>query len=68
MARALINSPSLLLADEPTGNLDERNAGVVEEMLFALVRRHRMTLVVVTHDAAFASRADVRYVLAGGSW
>ena len=67
VARALINNPPLLLADEPTGNLDERNAGVVEEMLFSLVRRHDMTLVVVTHDAALAARADVRYHLAGGT-
>jgi lipoprotein-releasing system ATP-binding protein len=67
VARALINGPALLLADEPTGNLDERNAGIVEEMLFSLVRKRRMTLVVVTHDAALASRADIRYVLAGGT-
>jgi lipoprotein-releasing system ATP-binding protein len=66
VARALINEPRLILADEPTGNLDERNAAHVEEMLFTVVRRHRGTLVLVTHDAALASRADERHVLAGG--
>ncbi len=66
VARALINGPRLLLADEPTGNLDERNAANVEEMLFSLVRKHHGTLVLVTHDTALAARADVRFVLAGG--
>ena len=66
VARALINQPPLLLADEPTGNLDEKNAAAVEEMLFSLVRKRGMTLVVVTHDHGLASRADVRYVLSGG--
>jgi lipoprotein-releasing system ATP-binding protein len=66
VARALINAPRLLLADEPTGNLDERNAANVEQMLFALVRGHGTTLVVVTHDTGLAGRADRRYVLSGG--
>ena len=66
VARALINGPRLLLADEPTGDLDERNAAHVEEMLFSLVRRHVGTLVLVTHDASLAGRADARFVLAGG--
>ena len=66
VARALINEPPLILADEPTGNLDERNARMVEDMLFSLVRGHGRTMILVTHDAALASRADVRYSLAGG--
>ncbi len=66
VARALINEPRLLLADEPTGNLDERNAATVEEMLFSLVRRLGRTMVLVTHDAALAARADTHRVLAGG--
>jgi len=66
VARALINEPTLLLADEPTGNLDERNARGVEEMLFGLVRTHRRTMILVTHDAALSGRADGRFLLAAG--
>jgi lipoprotein-releasing system ATP-binding protein len=66
VARALVNEPRLLLADEPTGNLDERNASVVEELLFGLVRRRGRTMVIVTHDAALAARADQRYHLSAG--
>ena len=67
VARALINEPRLLLADEPTGNLDERNARAVEDMLFALVRRYGRTMILVTHDSALASRADSRFLLAAGA-
>jgi len=67
VARALINEPRLLLADEPTGNLDERNARAVEDMLFALVRQYGRTMILVTHDTALASRADSRFLLAAGA-
>lgn len=66
VARALINEPDLLLADEPTGNLDERNAQAVEEMLFGLVQKHRRTMILVTHDRALAGRASRSFHLAGG--
>jgi lipoprotein-releasing system ATP-binding protein len=66
VARALINEPLLILADEPTGNLDERNARTVEDMLFALVQRQGRTMILVTHDAGLAARADNRFVLAAG--
>jgi lipoprotein-releasing system ATP-binding protein len=66
VARALINEPPLLLADEPTGNLDERNARTVEDLLFDLVKAHGRTMILVTHDAGLASRADHRLQLAGG--
>lgn len=67
VARALINEPRLLLADEPTGNLDERNARTVEDMLFSLVQRHGRTMILVTHDPALASRAESRFLLAAGA-
>ena len=66
VARSLINEPTLLLADEPTGNLDERNARVVEDMLFELARAHDRTMILVTHDPSLAARAGRRYLLAAG--
>lgn len=66
IARALINSPSLVLADEPTGNLDEDNSRVVEDLLVGLAGRYGTTLIVVTHDTRFASRMDARYLLSEG--
>jgi lipoprotein-releasing system ATP-binding protein len=66
VARSLVNGPPLILADEPTGNLDERNARTVEEMLFSLVRRHGRTLILVTHDTALAARAERRLLLTAG--
>jgi lipoprotein-releasing system ATP-binding protein len=67
VARALVNDPPLLLADEPTGNLDERNARIGEELLFELVRRYQRTMMLVTHDTGLAGRADRGLVLAGGA-
>ncbi len=66
VARALINEPRLILADEPTGNLDERNAQAVEELLFGLVQRHRRTMVIVTHDTSLSSKAVRRFLLSAG--
>jgi lipoprotein-releasing system ATP-binding protein len=66
VARALVNEPALILADEPTGNLDEDNARMVEEILLGLVRSHGRTMILVTHDKALAARVDRRLVLAGG--
>ena len=56
IARALVNRPRILLADEPTGNLDSRTGQVVEDILFGLNREHGITLVVVTHDDELAAR------------
>src|SRR5437763_5162012 len=50
IARSLANSPSVLLADEPTGNLDSENAGIVLDLLIDLHQQRRMTLVLITHD------------------
>lgn len=58
IARSLANSPSVLLADEPTGNLDSKNAEIVLDLLTALHRERRMTLIMVTHDMSVARRAS----------
>jgi len=58
LARALAPNPSILIADEPTGNLDEENGAHVMDILFALRRARGSTLVLVTHDEALARRCD----------
>jgi putative ABC transport system ATP-binding protein len=58
IARALIHRPTLLLADEPTGNLDPTTALKVMDVLVDQVRRHRTSVVLVTHSEAAAARAD----------
>ncbi len=66
IARALVGRPRLLLCDEPTGNLDERTSAVIADQLFALSARHGHTLVLVTHDAELAGRADRTLLLHEG--
>ena len=58
IARSLANSPSVLLADEPTGNLDSASAKQILDLITGLYFEHRMTLILVTHDASVASRAS----------
>ncbi len=58
VARALVNNPTVVLADEPTGNLDSANAEKMHELLESLSRAHRTTFVIVTHNDALAGRAD----------
>ena len=58
IARSLANGPSVLLADEPTGNLDSTNAEIILELLIRLHRERKMTLVLVTHDLSIAQRAS----------
>ena len=58
IARALINTPSLLLADEPTGNLDSANAADILQLLAALRQEHEMTVILATHDPQVAARCE----------
>lgn len=67
VARALINDPKLILADEPTGNLDPDNAHAVQELLFEMVALHHKTLIIVTHDQGIAAHADFCYRLEQGA-
>ena len=57
-ARALINDPTLILADEPTGNLDPANAQKIGELLFSMADKYKKTLVLVTHDMNLAANGD----------
>lgn len=58
LARALINNPSVIFADEPTGNLDSVTGAKIEDMLFRLNKEKGITLIVVTHDPDLAARCD----------
>ena len=66
VARAMINNPDIILADEPTGNLDPRNSRKVAEQLFDFSMKWGKTLILVTHDETLAGWANVRYALEGG--
>ena len=66
IARALVYSPEMVLADEPTGNLDEANAAKVFELLQELVRDEGSAVVMVTHDMSLAKQCDTIYEMAGG--
>lgn len=66
VARALVTSPDIVFADEPTGALDEKSAAEVEEMLLDAVRKGGHSMLLVTHNPDFASRADRMLTLSGG--
>ena len=66
VVRALINKPQLLLADEPTGALDEGNANALTELLLKLSQDEGVTLITVTHAATLAGNMDRKYILKNG--
>jgi lipoprotein-releasing system ATP-binding protein len=66
IARALVNDPKVLLADEPTGNLDSQTGKEIADLLMDLHGRHRMTLVIVTHNQELAARLTGRIRLSDG--
>ncbi len=66
IARALVNNPKIIFADEPTGNLDSATGRLVEDLLFSLNRERGITLVVVTHDTDLAARCDRQIYIRDG--
>jgi len=66
IARALINSPDLILADEPTGNLDTENANAIIDLIFSLRKKFNQTFVIVTHNEDFAKSCDRIIKMADG--
>ena len=67
IARALSNDPELVLADEPTGNLDQDHSEQIQQILLNVVNTHKKALIVVTHDEEFASKCDRTLTLQKGS-
>jgi len=66
VARSMVNDPQLILADEPTGNLDPQNSEIVADLLYNSALKRGKTLIVVTHDKKVVSKASVRFVLENG--
>lgn len=66
VARALVNNPALILADEPTGNLDPANSILISDLLFSMVDKYKKTLIIVTHDRKIAAKADFCYEIDKG--
>jgi lipoprotein-releasing system ATP-binding protein len=66
IARALANDPKVVLADEPTGNLDTKSSGIVQDILRGLARDQGRAVIAVTHDQAFAATAQRRIVVVDG--
>jgi putative ABC transport system ATP-binding protein len=66
IARAIVNDPKILFADEPTGNLDSVTGGVVEDLLFTYNKERGVTLIIVTHDADLANKCDMQINIKDG--
>jgi putative ABC transport system ATP-binding protein len=67
IARAIVNDPKVLFADEPTGNLDSATGAVVEDLLFSYNKQKGATLIIVTHDPELAAKCDIRIHIKDGS-
>ena len=65
-ARALINNPKIILADEPTGNLDSKNSRKIIELLQKINKKYGVTVIYVTHNEEFAKTANVSYIIKDG--
>jgi lipoprotein-releasing system ATP-binding protein len=68
IARSIVRKPEILFADEPTGNLDTQNAARIQDLMFELHQKLGLTLVVVTHDQAFAGRFPRALRMRDGQW
>ena len=66
IARALSNKPRLILADEPTGNLDSQTGKIIFELLHRLAKSEKTTIIVVTHDLTIAGKTDISFTLKDG--
>jgi len=66
IARALINNPDIVLADEPTGNLDNQTAENTKDLLFEIIKMYRRTMIIVTHNMSIISDTNVKYSLKFG--
>ena len=66
IARAIVNEPKILFADEPTGNLDSATGEVIEDLLFGYNKKNGTTLIVVTHDADLAKKCDMQLYIKDG--
>ncbi|MCK5201797.1 MAG: ABC transporter ATP-binding protein [Spirochaetales bacterium] len=66
VVRSLINDPGIILADEPTGNLDDSNSRKVEDLLFEIVKNHGKTLLLVTHDRVLSGKGDRQLKMENG--
>ena len=66
VARSLINDPKVILADEPTGNLDPANAMLIGDILFNMTEKYKTTLILVTHDYKLAGKGDICYKINSG--
>jgi len=66
VARALINNPTVVLADEPSGNLDSQNAETLHELFFTLRKQYNQTFIIATHNEKLAAMADRKLVMQDG--
>lgn len=67
IARAIVNKPAIIFADEPTGNLDTKTGDVIEDLLFSLHKKYGATLIIVTHDQTLAKRCDNQLLIRDGA-